>query len=200
MGTEGGPRRIGWSPAGIDPDGTESTIMKPRLAPLGAIALAIVVLAPPAFADSGGGRRSVTLHARSVNSGPIVQHAPACDATGQCIASYSAPNAVSGDLTGTLAVEGILHLVVGQTVAKQGNVQLFSGTVAGCGSGTFVVQLPLQPISFTAPSVSTGAKIIQGSGTGGLIGISGGGKQTFTPDPQGGGVGDLAFKIRCRPG
>ena len=172
--------------------------MKPRLAALGAIALATVALAPPALADSGGGRRLPTLRARSVNSGPIVQHAPACDATGQCIASYSSPNTVSGDLTGTLAVEGLVHLVAGQPVANQGNVQLFSGTVAGCGSGTFVVQLPLQPISFVARSVSTGASIVKGSGTGELAGISGDAEEAFTPDPQGGGVGDLTFKIRCR--
>lgn len=173
--------------------------MNARLASLGAAAVAVAVLALPAGADAGGGRRPARLHARTVNAGPIVQHAPVCDATGQCIGSYSSANMVSGDLVGSLAVEGIAQLVLGRTVLNQGNVQLFSGTVAGCGTGTFVVQLPLQPISLVAPSTSVGATILEGSGTGELEGISGKVEQTFTPDPQGGGVGDFVFKIRCRP-
>ena len=173
--------------------------MKHRLAPLGAIALAVVAVASPAFADSsGGGRRSLTLHSRTTNSGPLVQHPAACDATGQCIGTYSSPNSVTGDLSGTLNVEGIVQLVVGQPVAKQGNVQLFNGTVAGCGTGTFVMHLPLQPISLIEPT-SSDASIIDGTGTGELAGITGKVREGFTPDPLGGGVGDFTFKIRCRP-
>lgn len=172
--------------------------MKRRLASLGASALALVALAPPATADSGGGRRTLTLRARSASSGPVVQHPPACDASGQCIGSYSSANSVTGDLSGTLVVEGLVQLFVAQTTAKQTNVQLFNGTVARCGTGTFVVQLPLQAISLVGPSTSTDAAIIEGSGTGGLTGISGQVEQTFTPAPQGGGVGDLTFRIRCR--
>ena len=171
--------------------------MRLRLVSLLTVAVATVVAVPPAVAGSTGGRRSMTLQARSANAGPVVQQPPACDATGQCIGTYSASSTMSGDLTGTLAVEAVVHLVFGNTTVSQANLQLFSGTVEGCGTGTFVIQLPLQPISLVAPSVSTGVSIVKGSGTGDLTGISGTVVEGFTPDPAGGGTGDFTFKIRC---
>lgn len=169
--------------------------MTPRFVPLAAIALAALGLAAPAVAD-GGHRRSLTLTATSTNTAPLVQHPPSCDASGQCVGSYSSANTMTGDLIGTLVVEGNVQFVLGRTTAQQHNLQLFEGTVAGCGRGSFVMVLPLQPISLVGPSVAR-ASIVDGSGTGDLARLRGTVEASFTPSPQGGGVGGYTLKVRC---
>jgi hypothetical protein len=171
---------------------------RPHLVALGIVLAVTTVAVPPAVADAGGraGTRWTALHATTTSDGPLVQHPPTCDATGQCVGSYTSLNTVSGDLTGTVAVEGVVQFVAGNTTVRQANLQLFTVAVAGCGSGTFTVELPFQPISLVEPSASA-AVIVEGSGTGDLAGIRGRASATFTPSPQGGGTGGYTFKIRC---
>lgn len=105
--------------------------------------------------------------------------APACDDDGNCVLPLTrAHGTIEGSITGRTVSGG-----VGTAIASGGysaaGVQVFVGTIEGCGTGTLVWTEYI-----TSDGVDTTGTwtIVEGSGTGDLESVTGGG--TFDADVQ----------------
>jgi hypothetical protein len=102
-----------------------------------------------------------------------------------CVAATITPTPgvreVSGDLIGNLVQVGAATSYAGKNV--QSGYIVFSGTVGGCGVGTFVVSLSTEAPANAAPPGIGGRfaadfarwEVVASSGTKGLVGIAGSG-------------------------
>lgn len=146
--------------------------------------------------DTGRSRHGGTVVARVSQTGVVSD--PACTANAdQCIVFRAATTTLTGGLEGTAAGR------VGAWAAIEGGqpgesvlagVQLFTGTVEGCGTGSFAWTVVGQ-LTATPPFESE-LRIIDGSGTGELTGLSGRGSASL--DGMEPVNGTISFRIRCR--
>jgi hypothetical protein len=139
--------------------------------------------------------RSVRLSATAA-SGPTVPGNPTCDPSGRCALGYSITSTYSGDLTGQSVTNGVLYIDPATFVSQGTSLELFTGAVKGCGTGTFVVHYPL--FSSGGGVITASATILSGSGTGDLAGISGTIKSEYTATANG-ASSQLKLQIRCHP-
>ncbi len=98
-------------------------------------------------------------------------------------------------MTGTVVEHGAFY---GSPAGFQfTSLAMFDGSVERCGTGTFVVWFPLLrggPTPFRGD-----LEVVEGSGTGGLTGISGRGRVHATPTPEG-TVSRWLLRLRCETG
>jgi hypothetical protein len=161
---------------------------------LGAVALGALVagsLAAPT--DAAGRYRVVTFNNTTKASAPVFGPS-SCDSGNNCVQSYSVSTEVSGDMQGTLVEQGLLYAKDGASTYQFSAIGVFTGTVKGCGSGNFALNLPLTAFD---PAVALTARdtLVPDSGAGGLAGISQVGPWTYTFNPD--GTGDSSGRARC---
>lgn len=120
-----------------------------------------------------------------------------CSVAGHCIATYTiASTAYHGDVEATSITTGTLGIDQATGAFEGSSYQLITGSVAGCGSGSFIVRLP----SFIGrpPEPVTGrGEIVPGSGTGRLTGITGRFAATFETQLDGTGWVVGRLDARC---
>lgn len=140
--------------------------------------------------------RGGTVTAQAVQTGEV--SAPFCTSDRlQCVSFRAASTTLTGELqgTGTGRVGVWSAIENGQVGASDlEGVQLFTGTVAGCGSGSFAWALSGQTSG--APPFETQLRIIAGSGSGELSGISGRGSSSLSG--TGPLTGTITFRVHCR--
>ena len=153
--------------------------------------------------DSGG---SHVQRARSTTTAPtelfgFIGGAPdpsRCESvTGQCLLPYYGHDGLTGAMTGTLDGAGSLSINLATGAGRAVSLSRFRGLVTSCPSeGTALLQ-------FTArlgvrPGVNVGTfEVIQGSGTGGLAGLTGSGSFVAHVQPDQSTLADLVLKVRC---
>ncbi len=149
-----------------------------------------------AGADQGGRPRGGgTVVAQVSQSG--VSSEPVCT-TGreQCIAFRASTTTMTGGLDGSAVgrVGAWVAVEDGQPSSSVlAGVQLFTGTVDGCGTGSFAWTV-VGELTDASPFESQ-LRIVEGSGSGELSGISGRGAASLTGD--GPIVGTITFRVRC---
>jgi hypothetical protein len=96
---------------------------------------------------------------------------PVCDAAGQCAFFVKVTANETGDLVGTV-VQGIVYSFNTSNRAPFSASGAFTGSVKGCGSGGFLYtgRGVVDPATGDGP---VEFPIVEGSGTGDLVGISG---------------------------
>lgn len=118
---------------------------------------------------------------------------PICDAEQHCMYPLTITATLSGDLTGT-TISHSAGTLVGTDFAASDTL-IFSGTVAGCGTGTLVF-LSTGLGSTTGTTTSTWT-IAEGFGTGDLVHATGTGTNTVAPASDGSLSSTLAGRITC---
>lgn len=164
--------------------------------PAAAVALLGGALAGMAGAeDSHHGREGGQVVAQVSQSG--VTSEPSCTTSrDQCIAFRASSTTLEGGLRGTAIgrVGAWVAVENGQPGASVlGGVQLFTGTVEGCGTGSFAWTVLGQQTD--SPTFESQLRIIDGSGSGELSGISGKGSASLSGD--GPVTGTISFRLRC---
>jgi Protein of unknown function (DUF3224) len=165
---------------------------------LGAIALgALAVGSLVAPAEAAGKFRVVETNNTTVASPPVTGPPSCNDAGNNCVLSYTVSTQVSGNLQGTLSEDGLLYSKAGESTLQFSAMGIFTGTLKGCGSGSFALYLPLTTLDPAAP-LTAHSMLVPGSGAGGLAGISQVGPWTYTFDPS--GKGTSSGRARCQVG
>ncbi len=100
---------------------------------------------------------------------------------------------VSGDLTGSTVSHSAGTLVGTEFAAS--DTLIFTGTVAGCGTGTLVL-LSLGRGSTTGTTTSNWT-IAEGFGTGDLVHVTGTGTTTVPPASEGSTSATLTGRLTC---
>jgi hypothetical protein len=118
---------------------------------------------------------------------------PICDAEQHCMYPLTITATVSGDLTGT-TVSHSAGALVGTDFAAS-DTMIFTGTVAGCGTGTLVF-LSTGRGSTTGTTTSTWT-IAEGFGTGDLVHATGTGTTRVPPASSGSAPATLTGRITC---
>ena len=118
---------------------------------------------------------------------------PICDAVQHCMYPLTITATVSGDLTGTTISQSAGALVGTDFAAS--DTMIFTGTVAGCGTGTLVF-LSTGRGSTTGTTTSTWT-IAEGFGTGDLVHATGTGTTTVPPASSGSASATLTGRITC---
>ena len=134
-----------------------------------------------ALALGGGGSSPVAPEARSASDGQhpgqfsvayevsapaTIVLPPSCDPAARCVVPYAnATSQVSGDVAGTAVAAG--SAVIGSSQATSTAHAVFTGTVAACGTGTYVVRYS---IVYELADVTGGSpgtwEVVPGFGTG----------------------------------
>lgn len=153
-----------------------------------ATALSLLVASGTAAARPEGGNR--TRHVAFASTVEVVGGDIGCDPTmpTRCAGTFRSVSTFTGDLAGTSYVVGSAVLLPDGTYQGQ-DVAQFSGTVAGCGSGTLIM-IETGILDPTNGHQTGTWEIVAGQGAGGLAGVSGSG----TSDTQAGGASGT---IRC---
>ena len=115
---------------------------------------------------------------------------------GDCTQPYWVAAQQTGGLDGTLVNNGTL-LLDGSPGFEVSIIGVFTGTVQGCGTGSFALSFPLTKGSATTP-FSGAEVIVPGSGTGELAGISGAGTYTFDPLGGSNGTSTGSMTVLCK--
>ncbi len=169
--------------------------MKRRIAVLmGAGLGAVGLTAAQVHTDSPQSRR-VKVEWSAESTAPSIG-AIQCDAAGRCIATYTLESTYVGDLEAVSSTTGTLMVDQQSGVSEGSSYNLITGTIAGCGTGSFIVRLPSFESHPPDPVVADG-DIVAGSGTGDLVGLSGRYSATFTTLADGSGVSTGNLKVRC---
>jgi hypothetical protein len=158
-------------------------------------ALSVGTLAAPT--DAAGRFRVVKFTDATVASPPVFTGSPSCDAAGNCVVSYANSVEATGDLYGTTPENGIAYTTAGSSTVQITVMGVFTGTLQGCGSGSFAIYVPLTTVG-SAP-VTAPDMLVPGSGTGALAGMSQVGPWTFTYDPST-RTGSGSGRVRCQVG
>ncbi len=119
-----------------------------------------------------------------------------CDAGGRCIATYTTESTYTGGVEATSITTGTLMLDSATGAASGSSYNLITGTIEGCGTGSFIVRLPSFDSHPPEPIVARG-EVVAGSGTGELVGLSGRYQATFTTLADGSGTAVGEMKVRC---
>ncbi len=118
---------------------------------------------------------------------------PICDAQQHCMYPLTVTGTYSGDLTGT-SISHSAGALFGTEYAA-GDTTIFTGTLAGCGTGTMVM--------VSTGRGTSGGKgtsrwdIFEGLGTGDLARVHGSGTTESGPDSSGAIVVTLTGRITC---
>ena len=142
---------------------------------LGVLTVAVFVTSTAAAARADGGGAS---GARPVAFGSTFRvvggHAP-CDPTTptRCVGTFETVRTYTGDFTGTSYVVGSAAKLPDGTYQGQ-DVAQFSGTIAGCGTGT-VIMLEVGVLDPATGGQRGTWTIIAGQGTGDLARVAGSG-------------------------
>jgi len=158
---------------------------------VGLAAVLVLVLAASssagARADGGHGTRQV----RFSTTAQLVGGDSGCDPTtpARCAGTFRSVRTYTGDIEGTAYVVGSAALLPDGTYQGQ-DIAQFTGTIAGCGTGTLVIIETgiLDPATGSEHGTWT---ITAGQGTGDLAQVSGSG----SADSQAGGA---VGQLRCR--
>lgn len=146
--------------------------------------------------EAGGPRRTVRLTAQQQNTA-LVTTEPTCIPAGQCLAYSQSQVTYTGELSGSASNRFALwaQLEEGRPVRTSLNgILLFTGTVAGCGTGTFAFR-SAGDFTSTPPYINR-LEVIDGTGTGDLEGITGRGETSLDGTPP---SGTVTWRFRCRP-
>jgi hypothetical protein len=139
-----------------------------------AVAVGVVGVGARAQASEEGHWKKFTVHFGAVNADfqPIETD---CDpaAPAACVSVGKYPSyGLTGDLVGT-AVQANVGAFAGTLVTARG-VGVYTGSVAGCGSGTFVFTNNFKYDTATGEFIEDSYSIERGTGTGDFVGITGG--------------------------
>jgi len=124
--------------------------------------------------------------------------APSCDSAGQCALPYSNTTAtLTGDIGGTAVGAG--SAVIGTDFASSVANAIVTGTIAPCGSGTFVMRYfvvyDLHDVSAGRPGTW---QIVPGLGSGDLASLTGNGTFTITQtNPDLSNLSAWRGRVRC---
>src|SRR4051812_474207 len=136
-----------------------------------ATAVASVVATTVASAGVAPHTNPRTVHVRWTTSGPpLTIGTPACSAAGRCTYPFTEIGTDSGDLEGTHVSAGGSALDPTGTRFAVSRVQIFTGTIRGCGTGTVVGDVTESADARGGTATWT---FRAGSGTDGLAGITG---------------------------
>jgi hypothetical protein len=165
-------------------------------APLLAGALAAAVPFAAAGASPVARTRSVHLSGTGTSE-PNAPIGLTCDSTARCLVSTLIPGTIDGDVVGTTTTRGASfgNLATGDYFGS--SVQMITGSVAGCGSGSFTVSLADFSGNLASPASATGI-VVPDSGTGDLAGITGRAAFRFVPGDGGAGTYTYVMQVRCR--
>jgi len=125
---------------------------------------------------------------------PVVSP-PVCDATGNCVVSYSivTTDPGSGDIVGTSVLVGTGVRLPDGSLYGNSTIK-FTGTFKGCGSGS----LAMRSTGFNRGGATSGEiVIVPGSGTGDLAGLEGSGVVVDGIADGTGAAGGVEMRIRC---
>jgi hypothetical protein len=125
---------------------------------------------------------------------PVVSP-PVCDATGNCVVSYSivTTDPGRGDIVGTSVLVGTGVRLPDGSLYGNSTIK-FTGTFEGCGSGS----LAMRSTGFNRGGATSGEiVIVPGSGTGDLVGIEGSGVVVGGTADGNGAAGAVEMRIRC---
>jgi hypothetical protein len=165
---------------------------------LSAIAVGVLsVSSRAAPAEATAKFKVVKIPNTSVSTPPTITTTPACDPAGNCVFGYTVTAQLSGDLQGTLTNDGTIYTKAGSSTFQVTILGMFTGSVRGCGSGSFALYFPLTTGS-SAPFTGHDM-MVPGSATGDLTGSSQVGAWTYTFDPATNTSTASGF-IRCRVG
>jgi hypothetical protein len=172
---------IAFSSCGSDDDATSAS-NSAAVSPSTAATLASTTTEPP-------GREVIATAA----AGATTAGEPICDAEQHCIYPLTITATISGDLTGSTIAHSAGALAGTDFAAS--DTQIFTGSVAGCGTGTLVF-LSLGRGSTTGPTTGTWT-IAEGFGTGDLADAVGSGTTTTGPGSDGTLSSKFSGRITC---
>jgi len=132
------------------------------------------------------------VHATST-AGTTTVGDPVCDPEQHCLYPLTITATVSGDLTGSTISHSAGTLAGTEFAAS--DTLIFTGTVAGCGTGTLVL-LSLGRGSTTGTTTGTWT-IAEGFGTGDLVRAAGSGTTTTEPGSDGALSSTLTGRLTC---
>lgn len=131
----------------------------------------------------------------TASAGQATTATPACDPVGRCVVGWSNTADVVGGMTGEDRSFGSIVIDQATFQYSSTHLSLFTGTITGCGTGTVALHFPLVD---GGPAPFSGAlEIRPGSGTGGLVGMTGEGTYRVTPGATG-STTDLSLRVKCR--
>ena len=120
-----------------------------------------------------------------------------CDPAGHCVISTSAVNQWTGGLDGTTESRSVIALDQATGQASIQSFELFTGTVEGCGEGSFTMAGNITRL-LSAPGTGK-LVVVEGSGSGQLQGISGRGTFSVTPTGPASATSTFTLDLRCAP-
>ncbi len=162
---------------------------------LGAAALSAMLAGPFAARAGAGSSWHVVTVKTAGSTGVTTLWDPHCSG-GDCTQPYWVAAQQTGGLDGTLVNNGTL-LLDGSPGFEVSIIGVFTGTVQGCGTGSFALSFPLTKGSATTP-FSGAEVIVPGSGTGELTGITGAGTYTFDPLGGSNGTSTGSMTVLCK--
>ena len=112
---------------------------------------------------------------------PITIGAPQCDAGGQCLYPWTEAGVSHGDFEGTYIASGVATASATGALAVS-RMDILTGTIAGCGTGTLVLRMTEDLGPSPKPSEW---QVVEGFGTGDLAGVRGHGDGIGAQTPDG---------------
>ena len=164
-----------------------------------ATAMAVVITvgvgsAGQAAADNGRQRNRID---GQIESDSQTVLSSVCDPAGHCVISTSAVNQWIGGLDGATESRSVIALDQATGQASIQTFELFTGTVEGCGQGSFTMSAHItRLLSATGTGRLT---VVEGSGSGQLQGISGRGTFAVTPTGPASATSTFSLDLRCSP-
>lgn len=137
---------------------------------------------------------------RAVGTGVSEANQPigvSCGEGTACLVSTLIPGSIAGDVSGPTVTRGASFgdLATGDYFGS--SVMMVTGSVKGCGAGSFTVSLGDFQGNIALPGPADGV-VVPGSGTGDLAGITGKLSVVFAPVGDGAGSYTYRMKLRCR--
>ena len=123
--------------------------------------------------------RELEVTAKLVGPDPV-HGTPACDPAGRCVLTVAGAAEVTGDLVGGTANAGALMFNSATNTYLTMQYTLFTGTIAGCGTGTMLLRSP--EVRGSQRPFSGKIEVILGTGTADLRGVMGSGTYTVAKD------------------
>jgi hypothetical protein len=168
-----------------------------------ALSLAIVVVLVGAALFVPGGQMGAAGAAdhsdRKLEAGyeqqPASVGAAICSSPTACVVPFSLLGVSTGDVAGTFVQAGAGSRMADGSLYANSTI-VFTGTVTGCGSGT----VTMRSTGFNRGDVTSGSiEIIEGSGTEGLVSLTGTGAViSGDVDPATGiGRGLIEYRVKC---
>ena len=121
-----------------------------------------------------------------------------CDSAGSCLWPSALNNTVSGDWAGTSIQSGVGHLSTDPASPGYAGtaLELFRGTIAGCGAGTLVLR---STAALAGAELTRQWEIVPGYGTGALAAARGSGISTGVRNQDGTYAGSAEGTVTCKP-